>query len=169
MNNKNKILISACLLGNKVRYDGRDNLIDSEFLQRLKEQGRLIPICPEIEGGLPTPRAPAEIQEKFPLLITDRIGQDVTPQFLAGAEHTLEVALREGCCCALLKARSPSCGNLEIYDGKFEGTLTAGAGATAAELMRHGIPVYNEHQLDQFQEFVSLLESGEDIVQSRVS
>ncbi|MCV6613023.1 MAG: DUF523 domain-containing protein [Amphritea sp.] len=169
MNKKNKILISACLLGNKVRYDGRDNLIDSEFLSRLHEQGRLIAICPEIEGGLPTPRPPAEIQDKFPLLITDCVGQDVTPEFLAGAERALEIAMREGCCCALLKARSPSCGNLEIYDGSFNGTLKPGSGATADELMRHGIPVYNEHQLDQLYEFIGLLDGCEDVVQRRVS
>ncbi|GGK69371.1 DUF523 domain-containing protein [Amphritea balenae] len=161
MNKKNKILISACLLGNKVRYDGRDNLIDSDFINRLHTQGRLIPVCPEIEGGLPTPRPPAEIQDKFPLRITSCIGEDVTPQFLEGAEKAVEIAKREGCCCALLKSRSPSCGNLEVYDGNFNGTIKPGSGATADELMRSGIPVYNERQLDQFIEFVELLDDCE--------
>ncbi len=161
MNKKNKILISACLLGCKVRYDGRDNLIDSNFIKRLQQQGRLVPVCPEQEGGLPTPRAPAEIQDKFPLRITSIDGEDVTPQFLSGAEKTLEIAQREGCCCALLKSRSPSCGNLEVYDGNFSDTIKAGSGATADELMRNGFPVYNERQLDQLIEFIELLDGGE--------
>ncbi len=161
MNKKNKILISACLLGCKVRYDGKDNLIDSDFIHRMQQQERLVPVCPEQEGGLPTPRAPAEIQDKFPLRITDITGEDVTPQFLAGAEKTLEIAQREDCCCALLKSRSPSCGNLEIYDGNFSGTLKAGSGATADELMRKGFPVYNERQLDQLIEFIELLDGCE--------
>jgi uncharacterized protein YbbK (DUF523 family) len=152
----NKILISACLLGSKVRYDGKDNLIDSPLIQRLRDEGRLVPVCPEIEGGLSTPRAPAEIQDKFPLHITNIDDEDVTPQFLAGAEKTLEIAKREGCCCALMKSRSPSCGNHEVYDGQFNGTIKPGSGATADELMRSGIPVYNERQLDQLTEFMAL-------------
>lgn len=159
MNKKNKILISACLLGNKVRYDGKDNLIDNPHLTRWLEQGRLIPVCPEIEGGLPTPRCPAEIQSKFPLRITSFTGEDVTPEFLNGAEKTLELAQQNECCCALLKSRSPSCGNLEVYDGNFNGTIKAGSGATADELMRNGIPVYSERQLDQLIEFIDQLDS----------
>ncbi|MDO6562289.1 DUF523 domain-containing protein [Amphritea sp. 1_MG-2023] len=157
MNNSqnNKILISACLLGSKVRYDGNHNLIDSELIQRLRDEGRLVPVCPEIEGGLTTPRAPAEIQDKFPLRITTINDEDVTPQFLSGAERALDIAQREGCCCALMKSRSPSCGNHEIYDGHFSGTLKSGSGVTADELMRHGFPVYNERQLDQLIEFIA--------------
>ncbi|WP_269814560.1 DUF523 domain-containing protein [Amphritea pacifica] len=169
MNKKNKILISACLLGCKVRYDGRDNLIDNDFIRHLQQQGRLVPVCPEQEGGLPTPRAPAEIQDKFPLRITSTDGEDVTPQFLSGAEITLEIAQREGCCCALLKSRSPSCGNLEVYDGSFTGTLKAGSGATADELMRNGFPVYNERQLDQLIEFIELLDGCEPDTRRRAS
>ncbi len=153
--NKNKILISACLLGNKVRYDGRDNLIDDPQLRLWQQEGRLVPICPEVEGGLPIPRAPAEIQCKFPLLITSASGDDLTPQFLDGAERTLNHALESGCCCALLKCRSPSCGNLEVYDGQFNGTLKTGSGATADELVRNGIPVFNERQMDQLSEFMA--------------
>ncbi|WP_432473135.1 DUF523 domain-containing protein [Amphritea sp. HPY] len=159
MNKKNKILVSACLLGNKVRYDAKDNLIDSSHLTRWQEQGRLVPVCPELEGGLPTPRSPAEIQSKFPLRITSFTGEDVTPEFLAGAEKTLELARQYDCCCALLKSRSPSCGNLEVYDGNFNGTIKAGSGATADELMRNGIPVYSERQLDQLIEFIDQLDS----------
>ncbi len=169
MNKKNKILISACLLGNKVRYDGKDNLIDNDLIRRLNSQGRLISVCPEMEGGLPTPRPPAEIQNKFPLRITAINNEDVTPQFLAGAERTLEIAKREGCCCAFLKSRSPSCGNLEVYDGNFTGTIKPGSGATADELMRNGIPVYNERQLDQLIEFIELLDDREPELGLRAS
>ena len=169
MNKKNKILISACLLGNKVRYDGKDNLIDNDLVRRLSREGRLVPVCPEIEGGLPIPRPPAEIQDKFPLRITSINGEDVTPQFLAGAERAIEIAERENCCCALLKSRSPSCGNLEVYDGNFTDTIKAGSGATADELMRNGLPVYNERQLDQFIEFIGLLDSCEPELGLRAS
>ncbi|BBB26021.1 DUF523 domain-containing protein [Amphritea japonica] len=169
MNKKNKILISACLLGNKVRFDGKDNLIDNDLIHRLNRQGRLVSVCPEIEGGLPIPRPPAEIQDKFPLRITGINGEDVTPQFLAGAERAIEIAERENCCCALLKSRSPSCGNLEVYDGNFTGTIKAGSGATADELMRNGLPVYNERQLDQFIEFIELLDSSEPELGLRAS
>lgn len=150
----NKILVSACLLGSKVRYDGRDNLIDHPQLQEWQQQGRIVSTCPEVTGGLPTPRPPAEIQHKFPLHIVTNNGEDVTPQFLNGAEETLSLARQQGCCCALLKARSPSCGNIEIYDGSFSATLTPGSGATADELMRSGIPVFNEDQLEQLIEFI---------------
>jgi len=149
-----KILVSACLMGDKVRYDGRDNLLDHPALQRWKEEGRLVTVCPETLGGLPTPRPPAEIQSRFPILVTTRDDEDVTPEFLSGAEQTLELARKYNCCCALMKARSPSCGSREIYDGTFSGTLIAGSGVAASELLQNGIPVFNEHQLDELIRFV---------------
>ena len=158
-----KILISACLLGNKVRYDGRDNLLDHPVLQRWQQEQRIVTVCPEVSGGLPTPRPPAEIQNKFPLHIVTNDGEDVTPEFLAGAEHALSLAKEHNCCCALLKARSPSCGNLEIYDGEFNGTLVPGSGATADELMRHGVPVFNENQLDQLIDFMENMDKAETL------
>lgn len=149
-----KVLVSACLLGAKVRYDGRDNLLDHPVLKRWQQQGRLVTVCPETLGGLPTPRAPAETQTRFPILITTSSGDDVTPQFLSGAEQALELANKHDCCCALMKARSPSCGNQEIYDGTFSGTLTSAPGVAADELLRNGMPVFNEHQLDDLIQFV---------------
>lgn len=149
-----KILVSACLLGAKVRYDGRDNLLDHPTLKRWQDQGRLVPACPETLGGLPTPRPPAEVQTRFPILITTDAGDDVTPEFLSGAELTLELARQHGCCCALMKARSPSCGNQEIYDGSFSGRLVSAPGIAADELLRNGLPVFNEHQLDELIRFV---------------
>lgn len=149
-----KILVSACMLGDRVRYDGGHHLIDNPMLKRWHDEGRLIPICPEIAGGLSTPRPPAETQCKFPILITTSEGNDVTPEFLSGAEKTLEVAKREGVACALMKAKSPSCGNKRIYDGNFSGNLVEGAGVAAAELMRNGIPVFSEKELPELFAFI---------------
>ncbi|WP_136679027.1 DUF523 domain-containing protein [Neptunomonas sp. XY-337] len=150
-----KILMSACFLGQKVRYDGRHSLIEHPLIKKWQEEGRLIPFCPEVAGGLPIPRAPAEIKNHHPVLVVDQNEKDVTPQFVTGAELAVERAKREGACCALLKSRSPSCGNREVYDGKFSGTVVPGAGVTAAELQRHGIPVFNEREIDQIEEFIS--------------
>lgn len=149
-----KILISACLLGEKVRYDGRDNLLNHPMIKRWQAEGRLVPVCPESQGGLPTPRPPAETQSRFPILVTTRDGEDVTPQFLRGAEKTLELARQHNCCCALMKARSPSCGNREIYDGSFSSQLINAPGIAAEELIRNGIPVFNEHQMDELIRFL---------------
>ncbi len=156
----NKILVSACLRGAKVRYDGGHHLIDHPVLSRWQRQGRLVTVCPEATGGLPTPRTAAEIQCKFPILVTDRNGQDVTPQLLAGAERTLALVQEQSICCALMKARSPSCSNDRVYDGSFNGVLTEGAGIAAGELMRAGIPVFNETQLHELITFVDSLEQG---------
>jgi uncharacterized protein YbbK (DUF523 family) len=149
-----KILVSACLMGAKVRYDGRDNLLDHPILKRWKQQGKLVMVCPESLGGLPTPRPPAETQCRFPILITTRDGDDVTPEFLAGAEATLKIARQQQVCCALMKSRSPSCGNNQIYDGSFSGNLTYAPGVAADELIRNGIPVFNEYQLEELIRFV---------------
>lgn len=149
-----KILISACLLGQKVRFDGGHHLLDNPIIQAWHNQGRLVPICPEVEGGLPTPRTPAETITQHPIFITTRNGEDVTPEFLEGAEKTLALAKRERVCCALMKSKSPSCGNKQIYDGSFTKTLANGSGVAASELIRHGIPVFNEDELDALFAFV---------------
>jgi uncharacterized protein YbbK (DUF523 family) len=149
-----KVLVSSCLLGFNVRYDGRNSLVEHPLIQQLKNEERLIPFCPEVAGGLSTPRPPAEIVSRHPILIhTDR-GDDVTPEFLHGAELALEKAKSVGACCALLKSRSPSCGNRESYDGSFTGKLVPESGVAAAELQRNGIPVFNEHELEQMEEFL---------------
>ncbi|MFC6673607.1 DUF523 domain-containing protein [Marinobacterium aestuariivivens] len=150
-----KILISACLLGEKVRYDGQHRLLDHPAIERWQREGRLVPFCPEVAGGLPTPRPAAEIRQRFPILVNSRDGQDFTPAFLRGAELALEVARRDGCCCALMKADSPSCSNSRVYDGHFSGTLVEGSGLAAAELMRHGIAVFDETQLAHLIDFIA--------------
>ena len=141
-----KVVISACLLGVRCRYDGGDS--QNQTAMRHKKTYQLIPVCPEESGGLPTPRPPAEIVggdgndvlDGTAKVMTDN-GTDVTEAFLKGAHHALEVAQSNGATHVILKARSPSCGCGDIYDGTFSGTLTSGDGVTTALLKRHGITV----------------------------
>lgn len=151
-----KILVSACLLGENVRYDGQHKLLRHPQLEQWRHQGRLVPFCPEVAGGLPVPRRAAEIRQRFPILVTDRDGEDLTPAYLRGAELALEVARRENCCCALLQSRSPSCGRDQIYDGQFRQVLIPGSGLAASELMRHGIALFDESQLEQLIAFMQI-------------
>ena len=137
------VLISACLLGVNCRYAGDGKLI--EGLDQLMQRAQLIPVCPEIYGGLPTPRTPAE---RRGALVINRDGTDVTAQYERGARETLKLAQLFGVKCALLKERSPSCGSGEIYDGSFSGTRTKGDGVTAELLKKNGIHVFGEAELD---------------------
>lgn len=136
------VLISACLLGIACRYDGGWREYD---LKNIKEKFNLIPICPEIYGGLPTPRAPSEISGGR---VINRDGVDVTHQYEKGARETLQLARLFSVRYAVLKARSPSCGKGEVYDGTFSKTLTTGDGVTVALLKKNGIEVFTENELD---------------------
>jgi len=141
------VLISACLLGCKCRYDGKDkNTID---ITKLKEKYTLFPICPELDGGLGVPREPAEIKEKR---VINRKGIDVTKEYTKGAEIALETALKNNCTVAILKARSPSCGKGEIYDGSFTKTLINGDGIKVRVLKEAGIRIYTENEIDMITE-----------------
>ncbi|MEH3022769.1 MAG: DUF523 domain-containing protein [Pseudomonas oryzihabitans] len=160
-----KILVSRCLLGHRVRYDGGAHG-PFDLLGRWQAEGRIVPLCPEVAGGLPTPRPPAEIpggqggavlDGRLPVL-TDA-GADVSAAFVAGAEAALALVRRHGIRLAVLKARSPSCGNLENYDGSFSGTRVAGEGVTAAALQRAGVRVFNETELDAAQRWLAALEA----------
>lgn len=139
-----KLLVSACLLGQPVRYDGQSKGILSDWLTTLGVEGRTLAFCPEVAGGLPTPRPPAERQGERVITVT---GLDVTREFDHGAELALALCLREGIRFALLKEGSPSCGSGRIYNGRFEGVSLPGEGKTAALLRRHGIRVFSEEQL----------------------
>ena len=146
------ILISACLAGRNVKYNGGNNAVPwlCRWIERHKEQVLLV--CPEVMGGLPTPRLPAEIQSKesgsgiFPnsRYVVNKAGEDVTAQFLLGAEKVLEIANRYHITAAVLKSNSPSCSGSYIYDGTFSGTRITGQGITAALLIKHGVKVYSE-------------------------
>lgn len=138
------ILISACLLGINCRYDGSGSLIDK--IDSLKEKYTLIPICPEIYGGMTTPRLPSEIKDGK---VINRDEDDVTEYFKKGAEETLKFAQLFNCRAAILKERSPSCGYGKIYDGTFSGNLIKGNGVTADLLSKDGIKIYGESKIDE--------------------
>ncbi len=140
---KPKLLVSACLLGTPCRYDGKAK--KNEAVCALAERFELIPVCPEVLGGLPTPRTPSERRGERVVM---RDGRDVTAEYRRGAEKALELARREGIAAAVLKERSPSCGSGEIYDGSFTGALTAGDGVTAELLKAESIAVYSEGSRD---------------------
>ncbi|NMZ66450.1 DUF523 domain-containing protein [Pseudomonas oryzihabitans] len=161
-----KILVSRCLLGHRVRYDGGAHG-PFDLLGVWQSEGRIVPLCPEVAGGLPTPRPPAEIPGGQGGAVLDgRVavvtvgGEDVTTAFVAGAEAALELIARHGIRLAVLKARSPSCGNLENYDGSFSGTRVAGEGVTAAALKRAGAAVFNETELVAAQRLLAALEGN---------
>ena len=137
-----KILVSACLLGQACRYDGKSKA--NAAVCALAEKHALVPFCPEIYGGLPTPRTPAERRGDRVVTADSR---DVTENYQKGAEAALKLARQLGCECAILKERSPSCGKGRIYDGTFSGTLTGGDGVTAALFRSAGIPVYGESEV----------------------
>ncbi|MDP9528050.1 DUF523 domain-containing protein [Pseudomonas protegens] len=148
-----KILVSRCLLGHRVRYDGGASGPFDQLAAWLQE-GRVVALCPEVAGGLPTPRAAAEIPGgqgvdvlagRVPVMTTE--GEDVSAQFLSGARQALELVEQHGIGVAVLKANSPSCGNLLTYDGTFSGVKVQGEGVTAALLRQHGVQVFSELQL----------------------
>ena len=142
-----KILVSACLLGVRCRYDGKSK--PHPAVERLMEQHTLIPVCGEIFGGLPTPRVSAERQGAR---VVTADGRDVTAAYRRGAEEVLRLAKLYGCKAAVLKERSPSCGSGRIYDGTFTGTLTDGWGVTAELLRDHGICVIGESEAETWRE-----------------
>ncbi|WP_026958125.1 DUF523 domain-containing protein [Aliagarivorans taiwanensis] len=144
-----KILISRCLLGEAVRYDGQAKRLASEYLSLWQLQGRLVPVCPEVLGGLPTPRPPAE---RVANKVLTAEGEDVTAAFQCGAQLAAKLAQQQLCRFALLKANSPSCGNLQIYDGSFSGRLCPGKGVSVEALQACGLQVFNEFQLEELQQ-----------------
>ncbi|WP_286234095.1 DUF523 domain-containing protein [Thalassotalea sediminis] len=139
-----KILVSACLMGELVRYDGGHQKLINEVIERWRHQGRIIQVCPEVAGGLSIPRLPAE---RVNGLIIDTSGKNVTDAFVKGANQTLDICKKHGIKYALLKESSPSCGSNTIYDGSFNGTKIPGQGVTAALLQQHGIEVFSEQTL----------------------
>ncbi|MBI5519763.1 MAG: DUF523 domain-containing protein [Desulfovibrio sp.] len=137
------LLVSACLAGEPCRYDG--SAAPHPAVLRLVEEGRAVPVCPEVLGGLPTPRAPVELVAGRAM---SRAGRDVTAEFERGARLGLDAARARGCALAVLKARSPSCGCGQVYDGTFSGALVPGDGLFAALLKRNGIAVRTETDLE---------------------
>ncbi|MBQ8094676.1 MAG: DUF523 domain-containing protein [Clostridia bacterium] len=140
------IAVSACLAGIACRYDGKKKTVSD--ICRMVESGQAVTICPEVLGGLPIPRIPSE---RCGNCIINTAGEDVTAAFQRGAEAALKIAREHGCTAVILKARSPSCGYGQIYDGTFSGTLTEGNGVFAEMAAAAGIAVYNEENYRDLQ------------------
>ena len=150
-----KILISACLMGDLVRYDGIRKKLTHPVIEKWKVQGRLVRFCPEVAGGLETPRPPAEIisGDGFDVLekrawLKTSTGENVTQSFIEGALLALDQVKTHAIKIAILKERSPSCGSNLIYDGSFKKRLVSGMGVTTAILRGKGILVFSENELE---------------------
>ena len=149
-----KLLVSACLLGNPVRYDGQSKTIENNELQKLIDHDRVIAFCPEVAGGLPVPRDSAEIQQGDGIAVINKLasvttigGNDVTDSFRQGACQALDLCKQHQISVAILSESSPSCGSNQIYDGNFNGTMLPGVGVTTALLQKHGISVFSQYQV----------------------
>ena len=138
-----RILISACLVGDKVKYNGGDNL--SSKIDALLEKYELVPFCPEVEGGLSVPRSPSERKDGR---VINKDGEDVTDAFYRGAELAYNICLYLKIKTVILKEKSPSCGSKIIYDGTFSHKEINGMGVTAEYLKEKGITVLSEDDID---------------------
>jgi uncharacterized protein YbbK (DUF523 family) len=156
-----KILVSACLVGEIVRYDKKQTKFDHILFKEWEAGGQLIPFCPEVAGGLATPRDPAEIVNgdgrdvlvQKAWLRTSK-GEDVTQPFLRGAAKALDLVNAHSIKIAILKAKSPSCGSAYIYDGTFEKRLIQGVGVTTAVLRKNGVMIFSEFELERAKSFL---------------
>jgi uncharacterized protein YbbK (DUF523 family) len=159
-----KVLVSSCLLGEDVRFDGNNSSIamGSSFTFAQKEifmdilcDNEIFSFCPEVSAGLGTPRLPAEIVSATkPFKVETNNEEDVTIPFLIGAKNALDTCVNDDIKVALLKSKSPSCGNIKIYDGTFSNTLVDGQGLTAKLLEENGVKVFIETQLEELKEFI---------------
>ena len=152
-----KILVSACLLGRKVRYNGEDLAVADDSFKQMAEHHEMVPFCPEVSGGLPTPRPPAEIRggDGMDVLsgtarVVCRDGRDATDAFLRGARLALASCSTEHIRYAVLTESSPSCGSNMIYDGTFSNLRHPGRGVTTALLEQNGIRVFSQFRLAEF-------------------
>ena len=152
-----KILVSECLLSSRpVRYDGGSVPLEDSIFLKWKDEGRLVAICPEIFGGLPSPRPESQRRENRVFTIS---GEDVTEAFLSGAKEALRLAQEEGVAFCIMKSNSPSCGSKMIYDGSFSGKKISGNGLAAELLKNAGFTVFDENDLEEASALLSQLES----------
>ena len=159
-----KILVSSCLLGEDVKYDGTNSSIASnpkvsfslkELFMDILCDNEIYSFCPEVAGGLGVPRIPAEIVKKDkPFIVQNQNGEDVTINFLLGAKKALDLCKEENIKVALMKSNSPSCGNIKTYDGTFTKNLIEASGLTAKLLKENGIEVFNENELKELLKFI---------------
>ena len=164
------ILISTCLSGFPVRYNGTEKKSVGGYLAQWRQQKRLITFCPELAAGFSTPRPSAEI---IPATggnsvitagakVVEATGADVTERYILGAWLALQMAQQHNCRFALLTEGSPSCGSRIIYSGRFDGSQTAGSGVTAELLRRHGIDVFSDLEIEQLIERVEYFDRHSD-------
>lgn len=166
MEKMERILVSGCLLGEAVRYNGGNKRCEDEILQKWIEEGRVVSVCPEVAGGLGIPRPPAEIVNGAGGLkvlnntakVLDFNGRDVSEEFIKGAKYALELAKSKNIKIAILKEGSPSCGSSFIYDGTFTGKRVANPGVTVALLQEVGIKVFSENQIIEVEKMLKELE-----------
>ncbi|OEU66436.1 MAG: purine-nucleoside phosphorylase [Desulfobacterales bacterium PC51MH44] len=161
-----KLLVSACLIGERVRYNGVVKSLESSILAHWQLQGRVVPFCPEVAAGLPVPRPSAEITGgdggavlRGYARVRNVNSQDVTKYFLDGAQKALELARSLGIKLAVLKEGSPSCGSTYIYDGSFSGTQKQGRGVTSFLLEEKGIRVFSEREITEAAAYLKILET----------
>ncbi|MEL0552904.1 MULTISPECIES: DUF523 domain-containing protein [Enterobacteriaceae] len=166
---KSKILVSACLMGFQVRYNGSGKAQLAGMLARWQQDNRLVIHCPELAAGLPTPRLPAEIVSaqgaevmQGRAQIVESSGQDVTAHYQLAAWLALRAAQESGCDAALLTDGSPTCGSQFIYDGTFSGQRKPGSGVAAALLREHGITVFSDGQVPQLLAWMAARENNDD-------
>jgi uncharacterized protein YbbK (DUF523 family) len=156
------ILISSCLFGKQVRYDGKIKPLQNTLIEFWKKEGRIVEFCPEVSGGLPVPRQPAEIMDGgdgndvllSTVKVVDRTGKDVSAEFLKGANLALDLCKKYHIKIAILTDSSPSCGSTQIYNGKFSGEKMKGVGVTTALLQKHGIKVFNQFTIHDAAKFM---------------
>lgn len=152
-----KILVSACLLGERCRYDGRSKPCSHPLLLKWRTEGRLIPICPEVDGGLSVPRVPCERRNGG---VFAESGKSFTEEYTRGARAALKTARENDVLLCILKERSPSCGVNEIYDGSFSGAAISGEGVAAELLRKNGFAVFSENDIEAANEMLQNYENG---------
>ena len=147
------ILVSACLAGINCKYDGKNN--ENKYVKKLVKEGKAIPVCPEVLGGMKTPRIPCEIiKDKNGKKVINKKGKNHTEEFENGALKTLKIARAVKADTAILKSKSPSCGYGKIYDGSFSDEIIKGNGLTTSLLLKNGIDIYTEKQINEFKKIV---------------
>lgn len=150
-----KILTSSCLYGDHCRYDAKDvPLLDETYL-KWKQEGRLVKVCPEVFGGLPTPRPDSQRQGDK---VTACTGKDVTAEYTAGAREALRLAKEYDVAFCLMKQDSPSCGSKEIYDGTFTDTKIKGEGLAVQFLREAGFKVFAEEDMEEAMRYLEEVE-----------
>ena len=158
-----KVLISGCLYGDLVRYDGMPVDYKDPLFLKWKEEGRLISFCPEVFGGLLVPRSDCQRRGDK---VFNRLGEDVTEEFIKGSKEAVRIAKENNIAFAIMKERSPTCGSSIIYDGTFSGNRIPGEGVAVEMLREQGFLVFNEDSLLEAEKVLEALEAQETMAKN---